>query len=264
MLLTLPTGGGRAVLTKGKEEFQKKAPAPRWAAGADESEPVGELLRQLPLGLLQAGQERRALDADDVGDGLVGEAFLAELSDTLGLRHELLQTLEELIQLRLLGKHLFNRRSAVRNVIGERSIAARQRIVKRDGRVVAEFAVEAVAVAQPPFAARAEAFAAILHAFPQRRAVSVIFAILVLGDLVPGAGDLVIDTFTLVYIVLHLRYLQFAGPEPEAERKKSVTDLSERDLTRFDGPATLVGWYSYSVVTAIGTRATSACRGERI
>lgn len=39
------------------------------------------------LGLLQAGQERRALDADDVGDGLVGEAFLAELSDTLGLRH---------------------------------------------------------------------------------------------------------------------------------------------------------------------------------
>lgn len=197
VLLTLPTGGGRAVLTKGKEEFQKKAPAPRWAAGADESEPVGELLRQLPLGLLQAGQERRALDADDVGDDLVGEAFLAELSDTLGLRHELLQTLEELIQLRLLGKHLFNRRSAVRNVIGERSIAARQRIVKRDGRVVAEFAVEAVAVAQPPFAARAEAFAAILHAFPQRRAPAVVLAILVLRDLVPMLGGLVVDAILL-------------------------------------------------------------------
>lgn len=32
VLLTLPTGGGRAVLTKGKEEFQKKAPATTMAS----------------------------------------------------------------------------------------------------------------------------------------------------------------------------------------------------------------------------------------
>lgn len=95
--------------------------------------------------------------------------FLAELSDTLDLRHEILQTLEQLIQLRLLGKHLFNKRSAIRNVIGERSFAVRQRIVKRDGRVVAEFAIEAVAVAQSPFAARTEALVAILHAFLRQR-----------------------------------------------------------------------------------------------
>lgn len=264
MLLTLPTGGGRAVLTKGKEEFQKKAPAPRWAAGADESEPVGELLRQLPLGLLQAGQECRALDTDDVGDGLVGEAFLPELADTLGLRHELLQTREQLIQLRFLGQHLFNKRSVVRNVIGERSIAARQRIVKRDGRVVAEFAVEAVAVAQPPFAARAEAFAAILHALSQRRAVSVIFAILVLGDLVPGAGDLVVDTFTLVVIGFHVRYLRSLLPNRRPHKKKERDRPDGTGINSFRSASHARRLVSYSFVTATTARATSVHRGERL
>ena len=169
-------------------------------------EPAGELLRQLPLDLLQAGQERRALDADDVGDGLVREALLPELADTLGLRNELLQTLEQLVQLRLLGKHLFNKRSVVRNVIGERSFAVRQRIVKRDDRIVAEFAVEAVAVAQPPFAARAEALAKILHPLAKSGAPAVVLSVLVLRDLVPLLGGLVVDAIGFRFF-FHVRLL---------------------------------------------------------
>lgn len=125
--------------------------------------------------------------------GLLASDEVLQLCDTLGLRHELLQTLEHLIQLRLLGKHLFNKRSVIRHIVGERSFAVRRRIVKRDSRNVAEFAVDAVAVAQPLFASRTEALAAILHAFPQRRAPAVILAILVLRNLVPLPGGLVVD-----------------------------------------------------------------------
>lgn len=75
---------------------------------------------------------------DNLCDDFIGEPILTKLADLPYFRHELLQTLEELVQLRLLGKHLPNKRSVVRNVIGERSFAVRQRVVKRDGRIVVE------------------------------------------------------------------------------------------------------------------------------
>lgn len=134
---------------------------------------------------------------------------------------ELLQTLEQLIQLRLLGKHLTNKRSVIRHIVGERSLAVRQRIVKRDDHVVAEFAVEAVAVAQSPFAARAEAFTAVLHAFPQRRAPAVILAILVLRDLVPLLDGLVVDAFTLIVIGFNARYLRSLLPNRRSHKKRA-------------------------------------------
>nr|DAN05182.1 MAG TPA: hypothetical protein [Caudoviricetes sp.] len=197
VLLTLPTGGGQTVLTKEKEEFQKKALATMIGSRSRRLEPVREFPSQLLLGLLQAGQECCALDADDVGDGLVREAFLPEFADAACFRHELVQTMKKLGEHHLIGEDLLDERSVVRHVVAESAFAVRQRIVKRDGRVVAEFAVEAVAVAQPPFAARAEAFAAILHAFPQRRAPAVVLAILVLRDLVPLLGGLVVDAILL-------------------------------------------------------------------
>ena len=233
MLLTLPTGGGQTVLTKDEEEILKKTPATTYGSRSRASEPVREFLRECLLGLIKSGPEGRPFDADDFCDGFIGETFLAQLADLLSFRHQLLQAGEQLIQLRLLGKHLFNERSVVRNVVGERSLAVRQRIVKRDGRVVVELAVEAVAVAQPPFAARAEAFAAILHTLPKRSAVPVIFAILVLGDLVPGAGELVVDAFTLVDIVFHVRYLRSLLPNRRPHKKEGVTGQTEREFNSF-------------------------------
>ena len=48
---------------------------------------------KLLFGLLQPGKERGALDANDLGDGLVGELLMAELADLNGFRHELFKTL---------------------------------------------------------------------------------------------------------------------------------------------------------------------------
>lgn len=136
---------------------------------------------------------------------------------------ELLQTLEQLIQLRLLGKHLTNKRSVIRHIVGERSLAVRQRIVKRDDRVVAEFAVEAVSVAQSPFAARAEACTAVLHAFPQCRAPGVILAILVLRDLVPLLVGFVVDAIGFRFFFSFstpLDLLESAEAEPSVETER--------------------------------------------
>lgn len=156
---------------------------------------VRELLAELLLGLLQAGQECRPLDADLLGDGLVGETFLAELTDAACFRHELVQTMKKLGEHHLIGEDLLDERSVVRHVVAESAFAVRQRIVKGDGCVVVELAVEAVAVAQPLFAARAEAFASVLHPLPECGAPAVVIPVLILRDLVPGAGGLVIDAF---------------------------------------------------------------------
>ena len=218
---------------------------------------VDALLTVRPSVNLPASHKLRLhLHEDFLGnDGLVGEAFLTKLSDTLGLRHELLQTLEQLIQLRLLGKHLFNKRSAVRNLIGERSFAVRQWIIKRDGRVVVEFAVEAVAVAQPPFAARAEALVAILHSLAKSSAPAVVLAILVLQDFVPLLCGLVIDAFTLIVIGFHVRYLRSLLPNRRPHKK-------ERDrpdgtgINSFRSASHARRLVSYSFVTATTARAT--------
>ena len=85
-----------------------------------------------------------------------------------------------------------------------------------------EFAVEAVAVAQTPLAARAETLVAILHAFPQRRAPAVVLAIPVLRDLVPLPGGLVVDAFTLIVIGFSCAIPPFASPEPEAAQKEEA------------------------------------------
>lgn len=115
-------------------------------------------------------------------------------------------------------------------------------MIKRDGRIVAEFAVEPVAVAQPPFAARAEALAAILHAFPRHRAPAVVLSVLVLQNLVPLLGGLVVDAFTLIVIGFHVRYLRSLLPNG-GRKKRSVTGQTEWELTRFVRPATLVDWF---------------------
>lgn len=60
-----------------------------------------------------------------------------------------------------------------------------------------EFAVEKVAVAQPPFAARAETFSAILHPLAKSGAPPVVLAILALRDLVPLLDGLVLDEILL-------------------------------------------------------------------
>ena len=114
--------------------------------------------------------------------------------------------MKELGEHHLIGKHLFDQRSVVRNIVAESAFAVRQRIVKGDGRVVVELAVEAVAVAQPPFAAWAEAFAAVLHPLPESGAPAVVLAIVVLRDLVPGACAFVIDSIVFRF-VFHVRLL---------------------------------------------------------
>ena len=64
-----------------------------------------------------------------------------------------------------------------------------------------------------------EALAAILHVFPQRRAPAVVLAILVLRDLVPLLGGLVVDAFTLIVIGFHVRYLRSLLPNRRPHKK---------------------------------------------
>lgn len=177
---------------EGKRGISEKAPATTMGSRSRRLEPVREFLSQLFLGLLQAGQERRALDADDVGDGLVGEAFLPELADTLGLRHELLQTREQLIQLRFLGQHLFNKRSIIRNAVQRRATVAVLvfRFIIEGEHVTgpAELAGQAIAIAEPELILRAGTLTVCLMALTECVIVAVVLAIDFLGNLYPLMG----------------------------------------------------------------------------
>ena len=225
---------------------------------------VRELLAELLLSLLQAGQECRPLYADLLGDGLVGESFLAEFADAACFRHELVQTVKKLAEHHLIGEDLLDEWSVVRHVVAESSFAVRQWIVKGDGRVVVELAVEAVPVAQPPFAARAEALAAILHPLPECGSPAVVLAVLVLRDLVPGASSFVIDAFTLVVIVFHVRYLRSLLPNRRPHKKEGVAGQTEQEFNSFRSASHARRLVTYSLVTAKAVRATSVHRGERI
>lgn len=82
-----------------------------------------------------------------------------------------------------------------------------------------EFAVEAVAVAQLPFAARAETFSAILHPLAKSSAPSVVLSVLVLRNLVPLLDGLVVDAFTLIVIGFYARYLRSLLPNRRPHKK---------------------------------------------
>lgn len=83
-----------------------------------------------------------------------------------------------------------------------------------------ELAANAVAVAQPPLAARAEAAPPVLLALAQVRAPLVEFPVLVLRHLILGAGGLVIDALTLIAVACHVRYLRSLLPNRRHRAKK--------------------------------------------
>lgn len=96
LFLTLPTGGEAGGLTKEDEIFLKKAPATMTAAGAGtykiRLEAVGIFRGELLLGFFNTGAEGRSLDADDLGNGFIGQTLQAESSDFPRFRHQLVQT----------------------------------------------------------------------------------------------------------------------------------------------------------------------------
>ena len=103
----------------------KKAPTTMTAAGAGtykiRLEAVGIFRGELLLGLRKTRAEGCPLNADDLSDGLVGQTFLAELSDILCFRHQLVQTGKELVELGLVTNNIFNRRRSVGQRIQRRA-----------------------------------------------------------------------------------------------------------------------------------------------
>lgn len=118
------------------------------------------------------------------------------------------------------GRDLFGSRVVVRHIIAAHPRAVGQRVV--EGGLVArvELAFNAVAVARPPLAARAEAAPPVLLALAQIRALPVEFLVLVLRHLIPGAGGLVVDALTLIAVACHVRYLRSLLPNRRHRVKK--------------------------------------------
>ena len=180
------------------------------ATGALHSlETVRELCGELFLCLLEAGQESRPLDPNNLGDGLVRKALLTELPDLDCFRHQLVQMPKELVKLGHIAESTFNGRSRILKDIQKADLIA---IVVCDGRIERKgvaggmkFAVLTHAIAEPPFTAWTHAAVVILFPFPEISAPAVEFLILFRADLEPCLGLPIVDAFgfTLFVKVVH-------------------------------------------------------------
>ena len=112
----------------------------------------------------------------------IGDAFRMVFPDSKNFFRifceELFQPSAKIFQQIAIGRKFFWKGSRIWNKVHEGGI--RSTIITKNGGIQGfgwrnvEFAVEAVAVAQPPFAARTEAFSAILHPLAKSGAPSVV------------------------------------------------------------------------------------------
>ena len=108
---------------------------------------------------------------------------------------ELFQPSAKIFQQIAIGRKFFWKGSRIWNKVHEGGI--RSTIITKNGGIQGfgwrnvEFAVEAVAVAQPPFAARAETPIPVLLTFPKIRAPLIEFLVLFRYDFVPGMSGTV-------------------------------------------------------------------------
>ena len=191
----------------------QKTPATKTATGAVGTykirlEAVRILSSELGLSLLQPGPEGSALDADDLGNGLVGQSLLPEPADLNGLRHQLVKTLIELIELGFVADDFFNGRCRVLQHV-ERgdliAVVAAGRHIQREnvaGSVV--LAVIAHSVTQPPFTSGAHAAVMILLPLPKVGPPNIKLFVLLRGYLKPRLGLFVIDALALICLVLEV------------------------------------------------------------
>ena len=172
-------------------------------------EAVRELGSELGFGFLQPGSEGGALDADDLGDFLVSQFFLTELSDLYRFRHQFIQPIKELVQLGLVSDDLFDGRCRVLQHVEQGDlvavVVAGGHVQRKDVAGSMELAVIAHTVAKPPLISGAHAAVMILLPLPKVGPPVVEFLVLLRCDLEPLLGLLVVDAlgFTLVYTVLH-------------------------------------------------------------
>ena len=91
----------------------RKTPATITAAGAIHYlEAIRKFCGELLLSLLETRQECGALDADNLGNRLIGQTVLTESADFDCFRHQLIQTGKELIELGFVADDLFNGRTS--------------------------------------------------------------------------------------------------------------------------------------------------------
>ena len=159
---------------------------------------------ELLLDLLKTRAEGRSLDADDFGNGLVGQPLLAEPPDFLCLRHQLVQTGKELVELCFIADNIFYRRCIVGESIQRRArvtVFILSRIIEGD--VVActtEFTVQAVGVAEPELVFRAGALAVGLMTLTESVVKTSVLHVDFFGYFHPFTGGFEINTVGLTLI----------------------------------------------------------------
>ena len=105
-------------MTKEGRKIFEKTPATITASGAMHYlEAVWEFRGELFLCFLKAGQKCCALDADNLGNRLIGQTILTEYADLYSFRHEFVQADKELVELGLVADDLFNRRRRIGKLI---------------------------------------------------------------------------------------------------------------------------------------------------